>query len=198
MDLTLDANYWDNRYQENTSRWDLGKVSPPIKAYVDSLTDKSLKILIPGAGNSWEAEYLHQKGFTNVFVVDLAPTPLQNLKKRVPNFPGSHLFQKDFFDLEIKVDLILEQTFFCAINPVLRSKYVEKVHNLLVGNGKIAGLFFDAPLNDDKPPFGGSKKEYETLFSKHFTIQKMENCQISDESRIGRELFFEMIKKSEN
>ena len=81
MDLTLDANYWDNRYQENTSRWDLGKVSPPIKAYVDSLTDKSLKILIPGGGNSWEAEYLHQKGFTHVFVVDLASTPLQNLKK---------------------------------------------------------------------------------------------------------------------
>lgn len=195
MELKLDKNYWENRYKENTSKWDLGKVSPPIKAYADSLENKNQKILIPGGGNSWEAEYLHLKGFKNVFVVDFAPSPLKNLLLRVPSFPKLHTIQQDFFKLNTKFDLILEQTFFCAINPKLRSNYVEKAYNLLNENGKIAGLFFNVPLNDDRPPFGGSKKEYESLFSPHFKILQMDESKNSIESRLGRELFFEMVKK---
>lgn len=33
----------------------------PLKVYFDQLTNKDLKILIPGGGNSHEAEYLLKK-----------------------------------------------------------------------------------------------------------------------------------------
>lgn len=195
MRLKLDATYWENRYLENTSRWDLGEVSPPIKVLVDSLKDTSLRILIPGGGNSWEAEYLHRKGFTNVLVVDIASSPLKNLADRVPDFPKDHIIQEDFFDLSGSFDLIIEQTFFCAIHPTLRKDYVEKVHQLLRKMGKLSGLLFDAPLNEDRPPFGGNQKQYTVLFSPFFEINRIEKTKKSIESRSGRELFFEMTKK---
>ena len=87
-----------------------------------------------------------------------------NLKKRDPQFPASHLIQGDFFDLEMQFDLILEQTFFCAIRKNLREKYVKKMNELLSNEGKLVGLLFDAPLYDDHPPFGGDRTEYENCF----------------------------------
>jgi thiopurine S-methyltransferase len=81
MDLSSKA--WDNRYLNTDIGWDLGEVSPPLKAYFDQLENKALSILIPGGGNSYEAEYLFKKGFQNVFVIDLSKTALDNIKKSV-------------------------------------------------------------------------------------------------------------------
>ncbi|MFT5618794.1 MAG: hypothetical protein ACI85I_002029 [Arenicella sp.] len=118
----LDEKYWQSRYENQQIQWDIGTISTPLKVYFDQLQNKELKILIPGAGNAHEAEYLHNLGFKNVFVVDLAEEPLGNLKARVPSFPKQHLIHSNFFDLENqKFDLIVEQTFFCALNPNLRN-----------------------------------------------------------------------------
>ncbi len=187
----LDAEFWNNRYLEGTHRWDLGEISPPLKAYIDGLTNTGLKILIPGGGNSYEAEYLFKKGFKNVYVVDLAEEPLKNIQERVPNFPKSQLIQADFFNLETTFDLVLEQTFFCALNPDLRKAYVSKMKSILTPNGVLAGLLFDAELNTEHPPFGGSKKEYQELFQDSFEIRHLEMCTNSHQTRKGRELFVE-------
>jgi hypothetical protein len=61
-------------------------VSTPLKTYIEQLDNKDLKILIPGAGNSYEAEFLFRLGFKNVFVLDFAEAPLQNIKKRHSRF----------------------------------------------------------------------------------------------------------------
>ncbi|WP_412783757.1 hypothetical protein, partial [Aeromonas sanarellii] len=73
-----------------------------------------------------------------------------------PNYE-SHLIENDFFELDDKFDLILEQTFFCALDPELRNQYATKMYNLLNTNGKIAGLLFNFPLTNEGPPFGGSE-----------------------------------------
>ncbi|MCE7996012.1 MAG: methyltransferase domain-containing protein [Roseivirga sp.] len=195
MDL-LNEDYWSGRYQNGQIGWDIGYVSTPLKAYIDQLEDKSVKILIPGAGNSYEAEYLHERGFTEVFVMDLSLAPLKNLKSRVPDFPEKHLLCQDFFDHDEQYDLILEQTFFCALNPDLRSAYVSKANQLLKPTGKIAGLLFNIPLFEDHPPFGGHKNEYEALFSEFFNIEIMETAHNSIPPRAGNELFIKLLKLS--
>lgn len=194
--MDLSKNYWDNRYKTQDTKWDLGKISPPLKAYFDQLTDKDLQILIPGGGHSYEAEYLHHRGFRNVYVVDLSVTALENLKNRVPTFPSSQLIHKDFFDLEMAFDLIIEQTFFCAIPPRLRPAYALKMFGLLNGNGKLVGLLFDAPLNQDHPPFGGTKAEYATYFKPYFDIRILEPAYNSLDQRKGTELFIKALKKT--
>lgn len=193
--MNLTKEFWDNRYKTNDIGWDLGEVSPPLKTYFNQIDNKELQILIPGGGNSYEAEYLHHKGFKNVYVVDVSKTALDNLKARVPSFPLSNLIQSNFFDLNQTFDLIIEQTFFCAINPNLRSDYAKKASDLLKPAGKVVGLLFDAPLNKTHPPFGGNKQEYLTYFKPLFNIIIMDNAYNSIKPRSGRELFFSIQKK---
>ena len=188
--MNLDKKYWSDRYKEESTKWDLGTVSPPIKEYIDQIEDRSLNVLIPGSGNAHEAEYMHLKGFKNVYVADIAIEPLKNLINRVPSFPETHLLQQDFFDLEMKFDLIIEQTFFCALNPKLREHYASKMHSSIKMGGKLVGLFFDFPLTNAGPPFGGNKLEYENLFMPYFEITKLEKCYNSIPPRSGNELFF--------
>ncbi|MFD2529555.1 methyltransferase domain-containing protein [Polaribacter marinaquae] len=192
--MDLSASAWDNRYINNDIGWDLGIVSPPLKAYFDQLKNKELKILIPGGGNSYEAEYLFKQGFKNVYVVDLSKTALNNLHNRIPELPNNQLINSDFFDVNDTFDLILEQTFFCAIAPNLREKYAVKMKELLKPNGKLVGVMFNVPLNENRPPFGGNLEEYLKLFSSHFKIDILEKCYNSYKNRQGRELFVKLLK----
>jgi thiopurine S-methyltransferase len=190
MKNRLDKNYWEERYKNNKTGWNIGYISTPIKAYIDQLEDKTQKILIPGAGNSFEAEYLWNLGFKNVYIVDIAKQPLINLKNRVPSFPKNQLIQKDFFELNDDFDLILEQTFFCALDPILRSKYAEHMYQILKPEGKLAGLLFDFELTESGPPFGGSMEEYRSHFNDKFKIRILEKSYNSIKERQGKELFF--------
>jgi hypothetical protein len=97
--------------------------------------------------------------------------------------------------LNEKFDLILEQTFFCAIPPSMRVDYVSKMNDVLHSKGKIAGLLFDFPLTEEGPPYGGSKEEYLALFSEKFTIKTIERAHNSIKPRQNKELFFIFEKK---
>ncbi len=181
---------WEKRYQIGDTGWDMGTVSPPLKNFIDQLNDKNLKILIPGAGNAYEAEYLYNSGFHHIFIVDIAKTPIDNFLKRNPFFPKKQIIEGDFFNLEEKFDLIIEQTFFCALHPSLRPQYAQKMKTLLRPEACLAGVLFDFPLTEKGPPFGGSKAEYLTYFEDKFKIHKMERCYNSHPKRSGKELFF--------
>ena len=191
----LTALYWDKRYQNNDFGWDTGSITTPLREYIEQLSDKNLKILIPGAGNAYEAEFLFNHGFYNIFVLDFATIPLQNLKARFPLFPESHLIQQDFFEHHQQYDLIIEQTFFCALHPSLRPAYAKHMHQLLKPKGKLVGVLFDDELNIDQPPFEGSMEEYEELFKPYFKFRTFESCRNSIKPRAGRELFMILEKK---
>lgn len=191
----LSNNYWNNRYLDNDFSWDLGNVSIPLKEYFEQLKNKEITILIPGAGNAYEAEFLFKNGFKNVYVLDFAEAPLRNIKNRLPDFPSEQLIQQDFFEHQGQYDLIIEQTFFCAINPTLRMQYVKRMFNLLKPHGKLVGLLFNDVLNTNKPPFGGNKLDYEKLFPPFFYFKKFEVCYNSIKPRENRELFIVLEKK---
>ena len=193
--MLLDEGFWDSRYQSDNIGWDLGRISTPLKEYFDQLNNKDLKILIPGGGNSYEAEYLHIKGFKNVFVVDVSKTALENLQKRIPSFPEEHLIHSNFFELQETFGLIIEQTFFCALNPELRPQYAIKMNELLQVKGKLVGLLFSVPLYDNRPPFGGNKEDYIPYFKPYFNLEIIETSYNSISERANQELFIKFIKK---
>jgi SAM-dependent methyltransferase len=196
-DLPLDQNYWDNQYKANATGWDLGQVSPPIKTYIDTIENKEAKILIPGCGNTYEAEYLLQLGFTNVTVIDIAPTLVENLKQKFANNKNIIVVLGDFFEHHGAYDYIIEQTFFCALPPPMRQKYTWKMHQLLSDYGKLIGLLFNREF-EISPPFGGSLKEYEQLFQKAFVFNAISLAGNSIPSRANTELFFELQKNDHN
>lgn len=190
----FNANYWDERYQNNQIGWDLGQCSPPIKAYIDQLTAKNIAILIPGCGNAHEAAYLLSKGFTNITLVDIAPSLVAKLKQQ---FEGTavNVLLGNFFDLTGSFDLIIEQTFFCAIDPSQRKTYVNKVASLLKPGKKLVGLLFNKEFNQPGPPFGGTVLAYEELFSEAFIILTMEVAYNGIKPRQNTEVFINFSKK---
>jgi SAM-dependent methyltransferase len=190
----LQADFWNERYLNNETGWDLGSVSPPLAEYINQLTNKQLHILIPGCGNAYEAGYLLERGFEHITLLDLSDIAAQRLREKYKDKPIT-IICKDFFEHRGKYDLILEQTFFCALHPTLRNKYVEQMHSLLNDRGILAGLLFNCRFDKEGPPFGGEKKEYLALFEPFFEIKQMRLAENSVKPRQGNELFIELIKK---
>jgi SAM-dependent methyltransferase len=190
----LSKDYWNSRYEAEETGWDLKTISPPLKAYIDQLTDRNHSILIPGCGSGYEAEYLLRQGFKDVTVIDFAPLAVQKMQMYISDYQNIKIICADFFTHIGKYDLILEQTFFCALDPSLRTNYVQKMSELLKENGKVVGLLFGVQF-PNIPPFGGSQEEYLTLFSNNFKITLLELCYNSVKPRQRNELFFNFSKR---
>jgi thiopurine S-methyltransferase len=195
---SLDSSFWNLRYQNNQTGWDLGEISNPIKKWFDNQENKKINILIPGAGKGHEVKYGFENGFGNIFYMDLSSCAADLFKEICPLFPKDQILTGDFFSLKkpLFFDVIIEQTFFCAIHPVLRPNYVEKTNEILKENGKIIGLLFNREFDTNGPPFGGTEKEYRGLFNSKFNFKKFENSLLSSLPRKEYEFWIELIKKN--
>jgi SAM-dependent methyltransferase len=195
--MELNEQFWSGRYESQQTGWDLGNISTPLKDYIDQLDDKKQRVLIPGCGNAYEAEYLLKQGFENVTLVDISNILIGQLElKFYPEFKGKlNLIYGDFFDIDGEFDLIIEQTFFCALDPALRNEYAVKMNELLAYDGKLVGVMFNRQFEHQGPPFGGTKDEYIEYFDAHFKLKYFTECYNSIPPRRGSELFISLIKK---
>ena len=192
--MELNENFWNSKYIHQETGWDLKAPSTPLKEYIDQLENKNSRILIPGCGNAYEADYLLEQGFTTITLIDISEVVVKTIKEKFKNKPAIKVLHQDFFTLEGEFDLILEQTFFCALNPELRPKYSIKMNELLAENGKLVGVLFNRDFGNDTPPYGGNKAEYQTYFNDYFDFKVMENCYNSIPPRAGSELFINLKK----
>lgn len=192
--MLLDQHYWDTRYQQNQTGWDVGYAATPLRNYVAQLTDTTVSILIPGCGNAYEAEALLALGFSDITLLDISPTLVENVKTKLRAYPSVKVLHGDFFEHSGQYDLILEQTFFCALDPELRPAYVQQMHRLLKPEGKLVGLLFDRDFVGG-PPFGGSAVEYQVLFEPFFTLHTFERAYNSIPPRAETELFINLRKR---
>lgn len=193
----LDQNYWNTRWQTGETGWDIGYASPAIADYMQQVKRKNIAILIPGCGNAYEAQFLVSQGFTNITLIDIAPDAVKRLQERFTDMPQIKIICGDFFTHKGRYDLVVEQTFFCAISPTKRTDYARKMAELLKKKGKIIGLLFGKKFEAQGPPFGGTMSEYEPLFSPYFDIEKMAWCQNSISPRKDSELFIILHKKQD-
>lgn len=187
--MHFSKQYWDNLYSSQKVGWDVGYVSTPLKEYFDQLENMDIRILVPGAGKAWEAEYLFKLGFENTFLLDFSVEAIDEFKSRRPVFPECNIIHEDFFKHNEQYDLIVEQTFFSSFHPAHRKAFVKQMANLLVDEGKYMGLFFNHEFDYNGPPFGGSPLEYKELFEPYFEFLIFETAYNSIKPRKGRELF---------
>ncbi|WP_396637504.1 methyltransferase domain-containing protein [Maribacter sp. R77961] len=192
-------DYWTTRYKNQSTGWDIGYPSTPLKDYINQLHEKTISILIPGAGNAYEAEYLWKNGFKNIYILDISQVPLIAFQERIPDFPPKQLLRGDFFEHQGKYDLILEQTFFCSFVPTdeNRHRYAKKMAGLLAATGKLVGVWFNFPLTGDmeKRPFGGNKNLYLSYLETYLKTITFKACYNSIPPRRGKELFGIFMKK---
>jgi hypothetical protein len=73
------------QYKAKTTGWDLGLSISPIKKLYRYF-NKDIAILIPGCGEYMKLPYL--QGFTNVTVIDIAPTLVKNIEQNSLAIPA--------------------------------------------------------------------------------------------------------------
>ena len=191
----FDQHYWNERWQKNETGWDTGEATPPLTNYLAQVAHKGAAILIPGSGNAHEADYMLTQGFTNITLIDIAPLAAKKLEEKFAGYPQVKVLCEDFFLHEGSYDLIIEQTFFCAIPPTRRKDYAVKTSALLKPGGKLVGVLFDKQFDQAFPPFGGCPCEYKPLFAPFFHLTIMEECYNSISPRAKSELFINFLKK---
>lgn len=190
----LNEKYWTDRYIQGQTGWDIGYSNPAIIEFFKKKVDKNSSIAIPGCGMSYEGYDLWKLGFESIQLFDISEEAKKAFLHRFPDFPENRYTVGDFFEMDHHFDVMVEQTFFCALDPKMRTKYVEKMSQSLNPSGILVGVLFSVEMPDG-PPFGGSLEEYVTLFSPYFEIQKMELAYNNIPQRSGREFFVKMLVK---
>ena len=186
-----DKNFWEKRYQEGTTRWDLGQAAPPFVSLLETSAAPSPgRMAVLGCGRGYDALLFASYGFDVIGFdfTDAAISDAQNLAEAAHS--KAKFLQRDIFDLpkefENEFDYVLEHTCFCAIDPSLRKDYVEVVKSILNPNGKLIGLFF-THNRPGGPPFGVTTDEIQKYFHKYFEITSLVPVTNSISSRQGEE-----------
>jgi ubiquinone/menaquinone biosynthesis C-methylase UbiE len=191
--------YWENRYQEGTTRWDLGRAAPPLQSFLNSTqAPPAGKIAVLGCGRGYDAMLFAEHGF-EVIGFDFAKSAIADATVLAQTCGSSAKFmQRDIFELPAEFsdefDYVLEHTCFCAIDPSQRSAYVKLVRDILRSQGEIIGLFW-AHTRPGGPPFGTTTEEIQQLFAPDFNILSLELVTNSIPERQGDEYLGRFQKK---
>ena len=181
---------WERHYEEKDLRWDLDEVAPPFVRLWEERKFSPCKAIVPGCGAGHEVMFLAKQGF-NVTALDYTHGAIKLIKSAFEenNYSGEVL-QQDFFELDCnyneKFELMLEHTFFCAINPNMRQEYVETAKRILKPGGYLVGLFYETN-EDGGPPFNTHKEDIEKYFSSSFKIESLSKTPHSAKQRRGKE-----------
>lgn len=191
MVTVANSQYWENRYIEGTTGWDLGQAAPPFVSLLDSAAaPKTGKIAVLGAGSGYDASIFAQKGF-EVIGFDFAPSAIASATQLAQNNGISAQFlQRNIFDLPAEFthyfDYVLEHTCFCAIEPGDRPAYVKLVKSLLKPSGELIALYW-AHNQPGGPPFGTTTAEIRQYFEPDFEINSLTLASNSVPQRQGQE-----------
>ena len=190
LEVGYSCEDWEHHYKTNDLGWDLGRVAPPFARLWKERMVSPCKAIIPGCGRGHEAIFLAEHGF-QITAVDFAQGAVTSLKKSLEkkNLLGQVLCQ-DFFELDLcfnnKFDLMLENTFFCAIKPSMRQKYVLTAGRILRPGALFIGLFYETD-KEGGPPFNTKKSDIEEYFSERFKVEILDKSLYSAEQRLGKE-----------
>jgi len=195
----FNPHFWNQRYLNNDIGWDINSPTPIFVDWSKSLKERK-KILIPGAGRGHDALFLSKQKH-DVYANDFSKEAIKylNIKAKELKLPIKTICQ-NFFSLSSyygKMDVVLEYTFFCAINPKLRLKYIEEVSNLLKENGLFVGILLpiNKDINEGGPPYAVNYKKTLEDFSKHFELLECKKSELSIKPRKNNEIFIIMKKK---
>ena len=200
MTSVANSQYWENRYVDGTTGWDLGQAAPPFVSLLNSsVAPKTGKIAVLGSGSGYDAMLFAKAGF-EVIGFDFAPSAItQSVALRAiasstaltqNSGISAQFLQRNIFDLPAEFphyfDYVLEHTCFCAIDPSDRPAYVKLVKSLLKPSGELIALFW-AHHMPGGPPFGVTTAEIRQYFESDFKINRLTLANNSVPQRHGQE-----------
>lgn len=183
------ADFWQGRYDEQVTPWDLGAVSPHFSSVLENASLPIGKMLVPGSGRAHDAAFFAQRGF-EVTAVDYTKGAYIEASKLYGSLENLTIIQDDIFHLpdsfDDQFDYVLEHTCYCAINPSRRQDYVTMCHNVLKPNGQVIGVFWNIE-DPDGPPFGTTPEQLTAQFQPEFTLLSLDPVLKNTTGRGGQE-----------
>jgi SAM-dependent methyltransferase len=156
-------DFWEKRFRENFTPWDAGRVPSELVRFL-AAEPRGRRVLIPGCGSGYEVRAFAEAGH-DVLAVDFAPAAVERARQTLGSL-SDRVRLADFFEADFgaSYDLVYERAFLCSLPRALRPRYAERVAELLVPRGRIAGFFFFED-GERGPPFGLKAGELELLLS---------------------------------
>jgi len=186
------SKFWNQRYLDSNTKWDLGHPTPILTHYLEN-NKISGKACVLGCGNGHDVIELSRYDI-DVYAVDFATEAIKNLRKKLTQIQRVELIEEDIFNLphlySNYFDFVYEYTCYCAIDPNRRAEYFNMAYKVLRVGGRLFGIFI--PLdkdirNEEGPPFGVSIQEVMKLAHNKFKVIENTFSDYSIEPRVGRE-----------
>ena len=186
------SKFWNQRYLDSNTKWDLGHPTPILTHYLEN-NKISGKACVLGCGNGHDVIELSRYDI-DVYAVDFATEAIKNLRKKLTQIQRVELIEEDIFNLphlySNYFDFVYEYTCYCAIDPNRRVEYFDMAYKVLRVGGLLFGIFI--PLdkdirNEEGPPFGVSIQEVMKLAHNKFKVIENTFSDYSIEPRVGRE-----------
>lgn len=199
MVSVTEPEYWEQRYQQGTTRWDLGQAAPAFVSLLNSpQAPKPGKTAVLGSGRGYDAIAFAAYGF-DVIGFDFATSATTEATALAQTQQSSAKFlQRDIFDLPAEFpahfNYAVEHTCFCAINPDQRPNYVQVVKQILQPQGELIAVFFTHGRAGG-PPFGVTPEAIREYFAADFDILTLQPVMNSIPERRGEEHFGRFRRK---
>lgn len=201
----LTSEYWQGRFREQDTPWELGHPSVVLMEAFDELSHLGaplvgMRVLSPGTGRGSDALELGKRG-AEVIAVDWSEIAVNDLKHRIaslsPHIGRIEILFGDLFQIAPReVDCVAEHTFFCAIDPSARRRYVERLAEWVKPGGYLVGNFFvlsdeaaaalpalSLTQSGEGPPFATTVKELDELMSPLFEKVVLRQAKLQEPDR---------------
>lgn len=194
----LSGRFWEERYREGNTGWDLGQAFPGIAAVPPWIPPGPGLVLVPGCGLGHDADWLAGQGF-QVEGVDISTTAIARAREvhgggnpgfRVGDVTSSTFLRPGDYRF------VFEHTCLCALHPSRWEPYVANLRAALRPGGRVFAVLFTGLENDDPPPFPIPGGEVLRLFAGWQRLAGPEAPLASVERRKGRETTWVFEKPS--
>ncbi|KAL9240725.1 hypothetical protein vseg_014911 [Gypsophila vaccaria] len=158
---------WNKCWEEGLSPWDLGQPTPILQHLVRNDVLLKGRALVPGCGSGYDVVTLAspERYVVGLDISEIALKKARELASTSPNGSCFSFLQEDFFTWNPTelFDLVFDYTFFCAIEPKMRSAWASRMAALLKPDGELITLMFPIDDHDGGPPYKVSVTDYETV-----------------------------------
>ncbi len=197
--------YWQNRWLEGRTGWDLGGVHPLFSELMQEANAAGLKpnarVIEPGCGRAHTGAALAKMNY-KVTAFDVSKDAIDAANVLYANETKLELVVADLFALPSNwsnsFDAVYDRAVLCALPQASRPSYVHACAKIL----KTGGLFLSIPFTklhisvSEGPPFAVDEANLETLFEAAFEkVSHIEKPHGVKDSKIACEMLIVWRKK---
>ncbi|XP_058184250.1 probable thiol methyltransferase 2 isoform X1 [Rhododendron vialii] len=183
---------WEKCWEQELTPWDLGQPTPVIVHLHQTGALPKGRTLVPGCGSGYDVVAIAcpERYVVGVDLSDKAIKKAVEFSSSLPNADYFTFLKEDFFiwhPTEL-FDLIFDYTFFCAIEPGMRSAWASRMQYLLKPDGELITLMFPISDHVGGPPYKVSIADYEeVLHPLGFKAVSIVENDLATGARKGRE-----------